>query len=68
MPIAKLDTLREKLKSLRLEHRLLDNKIDEMAQEPSVNSLDLQRLKKRKLQLKETIVKIESQLIPDMGA
>ncbi len=68
MSITQLNALREKLKELRLEHRMLDEKIAELSNDSYMGSLDIQRLKKRKLLLKEAIVKIESQLIPDMNA
>ena len=68
MQITQLNELRERLKALRIEHRQLDQQINELADKKSANSLNLQRLKKRKLALKDTIVKLESQLIPDLNA
>ncbi len=68
MSITQLDALREKLKNLRLQHRQLDNQINETNQRIYKDSLELQRLKKKKLALKDTIVRLESQLIPDMNA
>ena len=61
-------TLVEKLKSLRIEHRDLDDAIARMEQGPYVDQLQLRRLKKRKLQLKDFIALIESRLIPDLDA
>ena len=58
----------EKLESLRTEHRDLDNAIARMEQGPYVDQLQLRRLKKRKLQLKDFIALIESRLIPDLDA
>ncbi|MCY4044788.1 MAG: DUF465 domain-containing protein [Cellvibrionales bacterium] len=68
MNITQLDALREKLKELRLQHRALDEQVNQLTNQAYVNSLEIQRLKKRKLALKDTISKIESQLIPDMNA
>ena len=67
MSITHLDDLREKLKELRVEHRNLDVQIIEM-QENYADSLEIRRLKKHKLAIKETITKLESQLIPDLNA
>lgn len=58
----------EKLESLRLEHRDLDDAIARMEQGPYVDQLQLRRLKKRKLQIKDFIALMESRLIPDLDA
>jgi hypothetical protein len=58
----------ERLESLRIEHRDLDDAIVRMEQGPYVDQLQLRRLKKRKLQLKDFIALIESRLIPDLDA
>ena len=58
----------ERLESLRSEHRDLDDAIARMEQGPYVDQLQLRRLKKRKLQLKDFIALIESRLIPDLDA
>lgn len=68
MNITALDELRSKLKALRIEHRQLDQEIQTLGEQLSVDHLQLRRLKKRKLDLKEAIVKAESQLIPDLNA
>lgn len=60
--------LRAKLHDLRQEHRDLDAAIDAMISSGSFNQLQVQRLKKRKLILKDEIAKIEDQLIPDIIA
>jgi len=58
-----------RIKELRVEHRALDIEINQlMLEHPSVDQLLLQRLKKRKLWLKDTIVKLESKRIPDLDA
>lgn len=63
-----IETLREKLIELQREHQDLDDVIDRLATHQPVDFLQLQRLKKRKLVLKDTIQKIESQLLPDIIA
>lgn len=62
------EELREKLLALRIEHRDLDEVIQRLSQSPTTDELLLRRLKKRKLQLKDFIAKIESKLIPDLEA
>lgn len=58
-----------RIKELRVEHRALDVEINQlMIESPFVDQLQLQRLKKRKLWLKDTIVKLESRRIPDLDA
>ncbi len=58
----------ERLKSLRVEHRDLDDVISRLADNPLVDQLELKRLKKRKLLIKDLISRLESQLIPDLNA
>ena len=58
----------ERLKALRVEHRDLDDVISRLVEDPLVDQLELKRLKKRKLMLKDTILKLESELIPDLNA
>jgi len=53
---------------LRIEHRDLDNAIARLAADTGCDELQLKRMKKRKLQLKDTIAKLESKLIPDLDA
>jgi hypothetical protein len=50
------------------EHRRMDDIISQLAQETAVDYLQIQRLKKRKLQLKDDIQRIESTLLPDIIA
>ena len=56
------------LVDLRIEHRDLDNAIARLADTAGTDELQLRRLKKRKLRLKDTIARLESQLIPDLDA
>jgi hypothetical protein len=53
---------------LRIEHRDLDNAIARLAGDSKCDELQLKRMKKRKLLLKDTIAKLESKLIPDLDA
>ncbi|MEA3001357.1 MAG: hypothetical protein QOH81_145 [Sphingomonadales bacterium] len=57
-----------KLVRLRLEHRDLDAAIEALRAVPSPDQLQLARLKKRKLRLKDEIAQVEDQLIPDIIA
>jgi hypothetical protein len=58
----------EKLRQLRIEHRDLDEVISRLSLDLNVNELQLKRLKKRKLMLKDQITRLESQAIPDLNA
>jgi|TARA_B110000495_G_C22731176_1_gene429117 hypothetical protein len=60
----KLDQLRE----LRVSHRDLNFLIDRLQHDPMVDQLRIRRLKKRKLLLKDMIINLESELIPDLDA
>lgn len=53
---------------LRQEHRDLDSAIDALAFATAADQLQLARLKKRKLKLKDEIAALEDQLIPDIIA
>lgn len=58
-----------RLKELRIEHRNLDVEISQLLEQSNyVDQLLVQRLKKRKLWLKDAIVKLESKRIPDLDA
>jgi hypothetical protein len=59
------DSLLRKLHELRSEHRDLDTVIARLGERGAVDQLQLQRLKKRKLMLKDEIAWLESRLIPD---
>lgn len=56
------------LEELRIEHRDLDEVIHHLVQTTHHDSMRIQRLKKRKLKLKDMMTKLESQLIPDLDA
>ena len=56
------------LVDLRVEHRDLDDAIARLCADVRCDELQLRRLKKRKLKLKDTIARLESKLIPDLDA
>ena len=58
----------ERLRQLRIEHRDLDDIISRLTLDFKVDELQMKRLKKRKLMLKDQITRLESQLIPDLNA
>jgi hypothetical protein len=62
------DMLRIRLNVLTREHRDLDDAIHALQESARADALTLRRLKKQKLALKDQIVKIEDQLIPDIIA
>ena len=57
-----------KLESLRLEHRDLDDVVSNLSASSSFDQLRLRRLKKRKLVLKDQIIQLESELLPNIIA
>jgi hypothetical protein len=61
------DILR-RLEQLREEHRDLDSAIFALSEAPAPDQLQLARLKKRKLRLRDEISMLEDQLIPDIIA
>jgi len=62
------EEMRKKLEALRVEHRDLDAAIDALTLSGAGDQLQLARLKKRKLKLKDQISLIEDYLIPDIIA
>ena len=56
------------LEQLRIEHRDLDEIIHDLLTLPNVDNMKIQRLKKRKLRLKDMIIRLESELIPNLDA
>lgn len=62
------DPRRMRLAELRVEHRDLDDVIARLLEGPYVDQLQVRRLKKRKLLLKDVIAHLESELIPDLDA
>jgi hypothetical protein len=60
--------IRQKIAALQQEHRDLDDAIAALARAPVADSMGIQRLKKRKLALKDQIAKLEDRLLPDIIA
>ena len=56
------------LEELRIEHRDLDEVIAHLVATHHHDTMRVQRLKKRKLKLKDMITRLESELIPDLDA
>ncbi|MBI3043502.1 MAG: YdcH family protein [Betaproteobacteria bacterium] len=65
---ADVQVLKQKINQLQMEHRDLDDVISRLSQSPAQDQLQLQRLKKRKLFLKDQISILERQLEPDIPA
>jgi hypothetical protein len=63
-----IDDKKYKLNKLQEEHSALDEEIARLMMSPLYDQLAVQRLKKRKLQLKDEINKITTKLIPDIIA
>jgi hypothetical protein len=60
--------IRERLHSLEVEHHDLDDVIVRLSVDPTLDQLQLRRLKKRKLFLKDQIQRLRARLIPDIIA
>ena len=58
----------EKIQQLRVQHRDLDDSISALIGAGSSNMLQIKRLKKQKLMLRDKIVKLEDDLLPDIIA
>ena len=71
MPTATLESTEEikrRIGELNVEHRDLDRAIEALEQNPIYDELQLKRLKKRKLMLKDQIFMLQRQLVPDIPA
>jgi hypothetical protein len=62
------EALRSRIAALQLEHRDLDLVIARLSSEPMHDELQIRRLKKRKLQVKDQIMQLQIQLVPDITA
>lgn len=62
------EQVRARVIELEIEHRDLDAAIDRFAEVAGSDDLQLRRLKKRKLQLKDQIIQLKMQLVPDIPA
>jgi hypothetical protein len=65
---ASTEQVRARVIELEVEHRDLDVAIDRLADTVSTDDLQLRRLKKRKLHLKDQIIQLKMQLVPDIPA
>lgn len=63
-----IESVKQRIVALQVEHRDLDDVISRLGDLPEVNELELRRLKKRKLYLKDHIFTLEKQLTPDILA
>lgn len=61
-------SLAQQLANLQVRHRLLDQEISELEASPWQDQLQLRRLKKEKLRLKDVIQRIRTMMIPDLDA
>ena len=68
MLMSEEELLRAELTRLREEHAELDAELVALAEDRLADRLEIQRLKKRKLLLKDRIARIEDQLYPDIPA
>ena len=64
----RIDAARRRIAELQTEHRALDEMILGIVQGPGCDELQLRRLKKRKLQVKDAIAQLQMQLVPDVPA
>ncbi len=62
------DLIRQRIAELQLEHRGLDAMIAASGHQPRFDELQLRRLKKRKLRIKDAITLLQMQLVPDEQA
>lgn len=63
-----LEEMKRRLADLKTEHRDLDDVVARLLEKAPFDQLQLQRLKKRKLLLKDDILRLESRLLPDIIA
>jgi hypothetical protein len=62
------DEIKRRIIELQIEHRDLDEAIERLAMQPGVDELALRRMKKRKLQIKDSVRLLEMRLVPDIPA
>ncbi|MBC8268092.1 MAG: DUF465 domain-containing protein [Rhodospirillaceae bacterium] len=63
-----IEGITNKLAELRTEHRDLDDVIDRLTEDGGFNQIQVQRLKKRKLSIRDQISSLENQILPDIIA
>jgi hypothetical protein len=61
-------TIVRKLSELKAAHRALDGRIEQLTRDGFPDQIEMQRLKKKKLFLRDMIVRLESTLLPDIIA
>ena len=61
-------SIRNRIQALKIEHRDLDDSISALQTSESIDELQVRRIKKRKLFIKDEIVRLERELIPDIPA
>jgi hypothetical protein len=66
--MSSIEDIQRRIIELEVEHRDLDAVIDTLARDGHRDELQLRRLKKRKLQLKDNIMLLKMQLVPDIPA
>ena len=66
--VSELSEIDRRLAQLRAAHRALDDRINQLIRDGYPDQLEVQRLKKQKLALKDRIVHLESDRIPDIIA
>ncbi|HYB51886.1 MAG TPA: DUF465 domain-containing protein [Burkholderiaceae bacterium] len=62
------DEIRRRITELQIEHRDLDRAITQLDEQSGCDELQLRRLKKRKLAIKDAITRLEMGLVPDIPA
>jgi hypothetical protein len=62
------DEIKRRIIELQIEHRDLDEAIGRLSSQYGIDELSLRRMKKRKLQIKDSVAKLEMGLVPDIPA
>lgn len=62
------ESLLKSIADLEEEHRTLDRHIEELVHDATADQVELRRMKKRKLAIKDAVERLRSQLIPDLNA
>jgi len=63
-----IEAIKAKINQLKAEHRTLDEDIRRLEEGATFNPIEMQRLKRRKLALKDLLARLESKLLPDIIA
>ena len=62
------EQIKRRIVELQTEHRDLDDAIERLSRQPGVDELTLRRLKKRRLLLRDSIARLQMELLPDIPA